>query len=215
MNKSIVILALISGTWATTQNSIYWIGARWVENEVEMSSPSNSSVPTVYNPTTGKTWMDRNLGASRVALSSSDFGAFGDLYQWGRGSDGHQVRTSATTTTLATSLTPGHGMFIIANTSVSDWRSNPNSKQDALAWSGVSSVNNPCPCGFRLPTIAEWEAEIATWAPGNNHVVRAHNSLLKLPAAGGRIGRTGLILHITEMGDYWTSNTNGSVASSL
>jgi hypothetical protein len=32
--------------------------------------------------------------------------------QWGRPADGHQIRTSATTTTLAVNTTPGHANFI-------------------------------------------------------------------------------------------------------
>jgi len=39
---------------------------------------------------TGKIWMDRNLGASQVATSSTDAAAYGDLYQWGRAADGHE-----------------------------------------------------------------------------------------------------------------------------
>ncbi|HMS69026.1 MAG TPA: FISUMP domain-containing protein, partial [Saprospiraceae bacterium] len=39
-------------------------------------------------------WLDRNLGASQVATSSTDAAAYGDLFQWGRGDDGHQIRTS-------------------------------------------------------------------------------------------------------------------------
>ena len=35
----------------------------------------------VYNQITGETWMDRNLGASQVATSSTDSDAYGDLYQ--------------------------------------------------------------------------------------------------------------------------------------
>lgn len=40
--------------------------------------------------------MDRNLGVSRIATSSTDSEAYGDLYQWGRLSDGHEKRTSPT-----------------------------------------------------------------------------------------------------------------------
>jgi hypothetical protein len=43
---------------------------------------------------TGRIWMDKNLGAKRVATSPSDSLAFGFYYQWGRGSDGHQERLS-------------------------------------------------------------------------------------------------------------------------
>ncbi|MBE8189724.1 MAG: hypothetical protein HAW58_02385 [Candidatus Thioglobus sp.] len=41
-----------------------------------------------------RVWMDRNLGAQRVARSSTDADAFGYLYQWGRAADGHQQRNS-------------------------------------------------------------------------------------------------------------------------
>ena len=33
--------------------------------------------------------MDRNLGASRAANAKNDYQAYGCLYQWGRGNDGH------------------------------------------------------------------------------------------------------------------------------
>ena len=56
--------------------------------------------------------MDRNLGATQAATSSTDVDAYGDLYQWGRFSDGHQCRTSNTTATLSSVDQPAHGDFI-------------------------------------------------------------------------------------------------------
>ncbi|PKP05708.1 MAG: hypothetical protein CVU10_10180 [Bacteroidetes bacterium HGW-Bacteroidetes-5] len=103
----------------------------------------------------GKIWMDRNLGATRVATSSTDAEAYGDLYQWGRLSDGHQIRTSGTTTTLADSDTPGHNNFIRSSSLPIDWRDPQN---DNL-WQGVSGTNNPCPSGFRVPTETELNDE--------------------------------------------------------
>jgi hypothetical protein len=47
-----------------------------------------------------------------VATSSTDPASYGDSYQWGRLADGHQIRTSTTTTTLAVNITPGHADFI-------------------------------------------------------------------------------------------------------
>jgi hypothetical protein len=93
----------------------------------------------------GQVWMDRNLGASRVATSSTDSAAYGDLYQWGRGADGHQIRTSGTTDVTSDTDVPGHDDFITTNTSPYDWRSPQN---DNL-WQGVSGINNPCPDMFR------------------------------------------------------------------
>ena len=42
----------------------------------------------------GEIWMNKNLGALRVATSSTDAAAYGDLYQWGRTTDGHEKRNS-------------------------------------------------------------------------------------------------------------------------
>ena len=61
---------------------------------------------------TGRIWMDRNLGAEQVATSPTDSKAFGDLYQWGRWADGHQCRTSGTTSTLSNTDRPPHDDFI-------------------------------------------------------------------------------------------------------
>ncbi|GHB53105.1 hypothetical protein [Mongoliitalea lutea] len=62
----------------------------------------------VINPRTGRVWMDRNLGASQAATHISDNLAYGDLYQWGRGADGHQCRNSGTTTSLSSTDQPNH-----------------------------------------------------------------------------------------------------------
>jgi hypothetical protein len=72
---------------------------------------TETAVVDVVNPATGVTWMDRNLGASRAATSSTDADAYGDLYQWGRAADGHQKRTSSTRTTLSSSDQPGSWRF--------------------------------------------------------------------------------------------------------
>jgi hypothetical protein len=92
-----------------------------------------------YNSTTERIWLDRNMGASQVATGSTDTNAYGDLYQWGRYRDGHQVRTSSTTYTLSSSDTPAHGDFIIPIALPNDWRDPQN---DNL-WQGVSGINNP------------------------------------------------------------------------
>ncbi len=111
-----------------------------------------ASGPTVIvdvtNPATGRIWMDRNLGATQVATSSTDTNSYGDLYQWGRRSDGHQCRTSPTTSTLSSIDQPAHGSFIVAPNSPYDWRSPQNNN----LWQGVNGINNPCPSGYRFPT---------------------------------------------------------------
>ena len=87
---------------------------------VVTTTVSNGTVVVDVISATGRVWMDRNLGASRAAISSTDSEAYGDLYQWGRYTDGHQVITSGTTSTLSNSNTPRHGYFIKANSSPFD-----------------------------------------------------------------------------------------------
>ncbi len=163
----------------------------------------------VINPATGRVWLDRNLGASNVATSSNDAGAYGDLYQWGRAEDGHQVRTSNTTTTPASNDTPAHGDFILSSGAAQDWRI----PQNHNLWQGINGINNPCPAGFRIPTAGEWQTEIQSW--NSNDATGAFESPLKLTAAGHRYGSSGSIGNVGTYGSYWTSSTDGSNARLL
>ena len=81
---------------------------------------------TVLNATTDRVWLDRNLGATQVATSSTDADSYGWLYQWGRGTDGHQIRTSSTTATLSSTDDPGHDDFILSPNIPFDWRDPQN-----------------------------------------------------------------------------------------
>jgi uncharacterized protein (TIGR02145 family) len=167
-----------------------------------------TAVVDVTNPATGKTWMDRNLGATQAALSSTDANSYGDLYQWGRRNDGHQCRNSATTSTLSPIDQPAHGNFILSNSSPRDWRS----PQNANLWQGVNGVNNPCPSGYRLPTEYELDAERTSWGISNS--VGAFASPLKFSMAGFRGNilnvQLGALIHVGTSGNYWSSTGNGT-----
>jgi len=143
-------------------------------------------------------WLDRNLGASQVANSFDDASAYGDLIQWGRLDDGHQLRTSGTTTTLSPSDVPGHSNFIIAPT---DWRSSPNNS----LWQGVSGTNNPCPGGWRLPTETEIDNERLSWSQDDYN--GAFSSPLKW-TTGGQRRPSGLITNTESYGMYWCSSVS-------
>jgi hypothetical protein len=160
-----------------------------------------TAIIDVTNPTTGKTWMDRNLGASKIADSLTDVNAYGDLYQWGRRSDGHQCRTSATTTVLSSSNQPSHGNFILVNTNPFDWR-NP---QNINLWQGVNGINNPCPIGYRLPTETEWDTERLSW--NTSSPTGAFSSFLLLTVGGARLNNNGAIGGLNSSGFYWSSTT--------
>lgn len=166
---------------------------------------SPTAIVEVLNPTTGKVWMDRNLGATQAATSGTDVASFGDLYQWGRAADGHQCRNSATTTTQSTTANPGHGSFIEG---APDWC---NPQNDNL-WQGVNGTNNPCPSGYRLPTEAEWEPERQSWS--SNNAVGAIGSPLKLPVAGSR-SFNGTPPGPGSFGIYWSSTVDGTNSRTL
>ena len=163
----------------------------------------------VYNAATGLIWLDRNLGATQVATSSTDADSYGDLYQWGRGADGHQLRepTPTPTTTQSTTDTPGDALFI---TGSADWRSTQN---DNL-WQGVTGINNPCPSGYRLPTDTEWDAERLSWG-SNNNAAGAIASPLKLPLAGFRDYSNGSLYNAGSYGFYWSSTVSSTFSRSL
>jgi uncharacterized protein (TIGR02145 family) len=165
---------------------------------------STTAVVDVINPVTGKTWMDRNLGASRAATSSTDASAYGDLYQWGRRSDGHQCRNSATTSSLSSTDQPANGNFILAPNTPSDWRS----PQNINLWQGVNGVNNPCPSGYRLPTDNELDQERWIWS--SNTSAGAIASPLKLPMAGYRSFSNGSLSNVGTDGRYWSSTVSST-----
>jgi len=163
----------------------------------------------------GMCWMNRNLGASRVATAYNDSNAYGDLFQWGRLDDGHQTRTSGTTTNLSGSDNPGHSNFIYGMGSPYDWRSPQGSGcgGNSCLWQGVSGVNNPCPSGWRIPTQAEWTTEYGSWSSQDYN--GAFASPLKLTAGGYRSYIDASLLDVGSFGYYWSSTVNGTLADYL
>ena len=200
---------------------LYWKGGAWVKvaagsngqtltfyNGAPAWVETTANANTVFNPNTGKIWMDRNLGASQVATSSTDVASYGDLYQWGRGADGHQIRTplSTPTTGQSSSSSPGAN-FLIGSL---NWYNGTN--PDNL-WQGVSGVNNPCPIGYRIPTEAEWNAESLSWSTKNS--AGAFASPLKLPMAGYRDYSDGSLGNVGTDGVYWSSTVSSANARDL
>ncbi len=175
-----------------------WGGTAYLDtcNNCVGGNTGNTPCPPVgviTSPNTGRIWMDRNLGASRVATSKTDEAAYGSLYQWGRLSDGHEERSSATTSETSDQDEPGHNMFITKNS----WRvpHNPN------LWQPDTGINNPCPAGFRVPTHDEFSAEASDI------------SFLKLTVGGWRPFWSGSTDKVGNAGYYWSSTDNGDTAS--
>ncbi len=186
----------------------------WVKSYVAEHG-GGSGQPNTVTGAAGLTWLDRNLGAIQVATSSTDYLSYGDLFQWGRFSDGHEniTWTNSTTgtggsTTATKADNPGHSNFIASSSD--DWRVN----SDDTLWTGTAAANNPCPTGFRLPTETELKAEVNAWSSKNS--AGAFDSNLKLPLPGYRANsEEGPLGLVSTHGFYWTSTASNGKAMIL
>jgi len=195
-NTSYYIRAFATNSVGTGYGEVVTLNTTNDTNKVRFTYNGEEVVyGVIVSPTSGRKWLDRNLGAQQVATAFDDYLAYGDLFQWGRPDDGHQLmnwtasnagtRVNGMTTTLATSDAPGHNDFIDATaSSVEDWRSETNNNR----WN--TSPQGPCPTGWHVPTYEEWGAEFPNTIYGGTATsggIMDRNtaySLLKLTSSG-------------------------------
>jgi len=191
----------------------------WVK--IQVARAVDGTLVNTLLSSTGRIWMDRNLGATQAATSSIDYLAYGSFYQWVRAADGHQKITwtngttgtpvNGTTTTLSSSTTAPNSLFITNSGGTYDWLSTQQANGN-LWWSGTAvGANNPCPAGYHVPTYTEWNAE---YSAGITNAATAF-SRLKLPAAGNRNYSSGALYSTGSGGYYWSSTVNGARAYRL
>ena len=195
----------IGGQTCTFALPVFQCGVSTVTFTYKGSSVTHGTLVGANN----KCWLDRNLGASQVALSATDAAGHGDLFQWGRGDDNHQNINSGLISVLSSAENARNGSFILISSTPYDWRSPQN---DAL-WQGVIGVDNPCPSGYRLPTESELNTERNSWS--SKSASGAFGSPLKLTKAGVRGNYSGSIGNVNSVGGYWSSTTNGSFSKYL
>lgn len=169
----------------------------------------------ILSPITGKYWLNNNLGSYYSDIKNSiwkknplqqsksiiDKNAFGNLFQWGRKSDGHELRYKFSNKffTQIKSDNPNNDFFIVSNNYPFDWREN----EDNTLWNGINGKNNVCPIGWRLPTNDEFLDEFAS---------TSNNNFLKLTLAGYKLNYDNSIISENLYGNYWTSDVEDSYA---
>ena len=171
----------------------------------------------------GKVWLQQNLGSSNVATSATDADAYGDTFQWGRWDDGHQSRTSSTSSTALVQNNPaglngGNPSFLTESAS---WWGNgvitDNWDKENPANVTAESGCDPCKAlgnDWSLPTQADWQAIIT--AEEIINIEKAFTSNLKLTVGGNRTS-SGSFNFVGQRGYYWskTTTTNTGYAKYL
>lgn len=172
---------------------------------------------------------DTNLDPKTYVEGNADGsgGTLGYIYQWGRQTDGHERRNSAT------SILDGPFTAPLVDTFIKSGGSNWLSPNDNTLWGGTTKgPKDPCPDGFRVPTRQEYlnlfrvPNNTQTWNGTNPLVAPNQNSwtfiaanrgymvgpLLFLPAAGYR-NQAGGLYSVSLDGNYWLSTSRAGNAA--
>jgi len=166
----------------------------------------------------GNIWIQQNLGSENVAASETDATGFGDLFQFGRWDDGHQLRTSPVNANAPEPNNPiglngGNPSFY---TSSPEWWANGaiTDSWNATSPAEVTDKNGCDPCKalglqWNIPTQTDWQQIIAD--ENITDIATAYGSNLKLPVAGSRLGTSGNFNFTAQRGYYWSKTPSDNV----
>ena len=169
------------------------------------------SYESITSPYTNRIWLDKNLGAYEVCITLYDVACFGDYYQWGRDTDGHEKYTSSLTSTQATDIDNVGELFITSSTTYNyDWAQEFDS-DGALReakWSKTDG-SSVCPKEYRVPTAQELSDETINI----EEPTQQFNNFLNLPYSGYRSFSDGIIASYGFYGSVWSSSSSNGFSS--
>jgi uncharacterized protein (TIGR02145 family) len=184
-------------------NGVSWLNMAGGAGSIRLS-------PTVVvntSASTTLTFMAHNLGADNSLNQDTPVqGIHGNYYQWG-------ISTIVADASTSSGAISGWITTAAANGAWAD---------------GSKTANDPCPTGYRVPTIAQWflvdsyNAQTTTGSFSNSETnfgaarhFGAGANKLTLPAAGYRTNSNGGLTNRGNVGLYWSSTENGTTANAL
>ena len=186
-----------------SSGKILWSWHIWVTNY----DPNVTNV--AYN---GKTWMDRNIGATDNSTAAS----YGLYYQWGR-KDPFQKQNYTSVTgngasgnNLALSV-QNPGTFYCVGTTCNDWYTDVSANQNDNLWNGTEkTVYDPCPAGWKVPDIGDWGTLTSSnFTHDTNGFSYTGSPSFFYPYSGFLLSNGG---YCSDTGNYWSSTPNLSYA---
>lgn len=180
----------------------------------------NEVVYTTVRAKDGHIWLQQNLGAKKVAASATDEDAYGDLYQWGRWTDGHQNRSPEPPLLASSNLSANNPSGLVVSgivAYISSWWGNGSASDTwaAKTPSDATSTNGCDPCralgdGWSLPTDNDWTNLLNKEDITNT--ATAFNSNMKIPRGGWRSINSLMISGAGLSSWYWSSTATSSAA---
>lgn len=190
-------------------DKVLWQWHIWISNHNPLE---NTSIHSVNGETDW--YMNRFLGANSIA----DVGLY---YQWGRNvpmqKDGSIAFIDGTATEREnlTNAIQSEKFIVFNSTSSHDWYS-ATPKQWDVRWGDLNNGNtkkspfDPCPYGWRLPSIQE---DISPWeCVGNEENTQ---DLRNATLSGYRANGDGSLGDVGKAGYVWTASPNSAMAGML